>query len=262
VKVNCGAIPDNLLESELFGYEKGAFTGALDSGKKGQFEIAERGTLFLDEIEALPLHLQVKLLTAVQDLKIMRVGGTKTKRIKTRIIAASNKDLYHMVNKGAFREDLFYRLNVIPIYIPPLRERKEDVLPLVHFFLRKHNTIYGRNKRLSRPVIDCLIEYQWEGNVRELSNIIERLVVITPNEEMTLEDLPEKIRIFNRKKFVQSSFLVVSSLKEAVMEFESNLIRETITKYGNVRKAADFLKVDRSTITRKMKKHNAIKASG
>jgi PAS domain S-box-containing protein len=258
VVINCGAIPENLLESELFGYEKGAFTGASDSGKEGQFEVAEGGTLLLDEIEALPLNLQVKLLNTVQDLKITRIGGTKSKKIDARIIAASNQDLYKMVQKNNFREDLFYRLNVVPIHIPPLRERKDDILPLVHFFLQKHNAKYRKNKHISRPVIDCLTEYHWEGNIRELSNVIEQFVVISRNEEILLEDLPAKIRSFKSKDFARYPLSNDSSLKQAVRRFEFDLINEAISKYGSIRKAADFLKVDRTTITRKMKKHNSL----
>lgn len=254
VKINCGAIPENLLESELFGYEKGAFTGARESGKKGRFEQAEGGTIFLDEIEALSLNLQVKLLGAVQDLEIMSIGGSKPKKVNARIIAASNRDLYRMVQKNTFREDLFFRLNVVPVYIPPLRERKEDVMPLVNFFLQLHNHKYKKNKKLSRSVMDYLIEYRWDGNVRELRNLIEQLVVVTHENEIVPEDLPGYIRTSQITNLANYPFANISSLKQAVMEFESHLILEAINKYGNARRAANFLKVDPSTITRKMKK--------
>jgi len=254
VKIDCGAIPENLLESELFGYEKGAFTGARDQGKKGRLELAEGGTLFLDEIEALSLNLQVKLLSAVQDLEIMPIGGTNPKKINTRIIAASNRDLRQMVGENSFREDLFFRLNVVPVYIAPLRERKEDILPLVNAYLRKCNLKYERNKRFSRPVIDCLQEYQWTGNVRELANLVEQLVVVTYEEEVILDDLPRHIRTGVRADL--SSFYLQgnSSLKEAVLDFQSRLIKEAVEKFGSARKAAEFLKVDHSTVTRKMKR--------
>jgi len=260
MKINCGAIPENLLESELFGYEKGAFTGARDTGKKGRFELAEEGTVFLDEIEALSLNLQVKLLSAVQDLEIMPIGSSKPKKINTRIIAASNKDLYQMTQNNTFREDLFFRLNVVPIYIPPLRERKNDVLPLVNFFLQKHNARYKRNKYLNRQVIDYLLEYQWRGNVRELSNLIEHIVVVAHDDEIIPEDLPGYLRSSSRSNLHNFYLTSISSLKEAVMEFESHAIQEALKKYGSARKAANFLKVDPSTITRKMKRYNKIDA--
>jgi PAS domain S-box-containing protein len=254
VKIDCGAIPENLLESELFGYEKGAFTGARDQGKKGRFELAEGGTLFLDEIEALSLNLQVKLLSAVQDLEIVPIGGSNPKKINTRIIAASNRDLRLMVRDSAFREDLFFRLNVVPIYIAPLRERKEDILPLVNAYLRRYNVKYERNKRLSRPVIDCLQEYQWTGNVRELANLIEQLVVVTYEDEIIPNDLPRYIRSGSRADLSDFYLHNNSSLKDAVRDFQVRLIKEAIDKYGSARKAAQFLKVDHSTLTRKMKK--------
>ena len=250
VKIDCGAIPENLLESELFGYEKGAFTGARDQGKRGRFELAEGGTLFLDEIETLSLNLQVKLLSAVQDLEIVPIGGSNPKKINTRIIAASNKDLRRMVRDNAFREDFFFRLNVVPIYIAPLRERKEDILPLVNAYLQKYNTKYERGKRLSRPVIDCLQEYQWTGNVRELANLIEQLVVVTYEDEIIPEDLPRHIRSGARTNLSDFHLQNNSSLKEAVLDFQAHLIQEAINKYGSARKAAQFLKVDPSTLTR------------
>ena len=254
VKIDCGAIPENLLESELFGYEKGAFTGARDQGKKGRLELAEGGTLFLDEIEALSLNLQVKLLSAVQDLEIMPIGGTNPKKINTRIIAASNRDLRQMVGENSFREDLFFRLNVVPVYIAPLRERKEDILPLVNTYLRKCNLKYERNKRFSRPVIDCLQEYQWTGNVRELANLVEQLVVVTYEEEVILDDLPRHIRSGVRADLSGFYLQGNSSLKDAVLDFQSRLIKEAVEKFGSARKAAEFLKVDHSTVTRKMKR--------
>ena len=253
MKINCGAIPETLLESELFGYEKGAFTGAREDGKKGLFELSEGGTLFLDEIDALPLNLQAKLLHALQDYEITRIGGMKPKRIDTRIIAASNCDLEQMVQDGTFRKDLFFRLNVISIYIPPLRERKEDILPLLNFFLQKYKTKYKKSIRLSRQVIDYLMEYQWSGNVRELSNLIERLVVLV-DDEVLPEDLPPYLKF--SKGIVSTGFNIsnISSLKEAVLEFEKTLIKEAINEYGSARKAAKYLNVDPSTLTRKLKR--------
>jgi transcriptional regulator with PAS, ATPase and Fis domain len=254
VKIDCGAIPENLLESELFGYEKGAFTGARDQGKRGRFELAEGGSLFLDEIEALSMNLQVKLLSAVQDLEIVPIGGSNPKKINTRIIAASNKDLRRMVRDNTFREDLFFRLNVVPIYIAPLRERKEDILPLVNTYLQKYNAKYERNKRLSRPVMDCLREYQWTGNVRELANLIEQLVVVTYEDEIMPEDLPRDVRSAARTNLSDFHLHNNSSLKEAVLDFQARLIQEAINKYGSARKAAHFLKVNPSTLTRKIRR--------
>ena len=191
--INCGAIPDNLLESELFGYKAGAFTGASQAGKKGLFEMAEKGTVLLNEIDTLSLRLQAKLLSAVQDLEILPVGSVKPKKVNIRIIAASNRNLSEMVKDHTFREDLFFRLNVVSIYIPPLRERKDDILPLVNYYLQKCCSKYGRHTWLSRAVIEELLRYQWSGNVRELSHLIERLVVMTRGEEIVMEDLPPHI---------------------------------------------------------------------
>ena len=171
LQINCGAIPENLIESELFGYEKGAFTGADAKGRKGLFEAANGGTVFLDEIGDLPLHMQVKLLRVLQQRRIVRVGGTETVNLDVRIIAATNKDLKQMVNEGRFREDLYYRLNVVPIEIPPLRDRKEDILPLVNHFLTVANRKYHTNKSIYSDTIDVLESYSWPGNVRELENL-------------------------------------------------------------------------------------------
>jgi len=257
MKINCGAIPEHLLESELFGYERGAFTGASQAGKKGLFELADDGTLFLDEIEALSLNLQSKLLSAVQDLEIMRVGGTKFKRISTRIIAASNCDLYQMVRNKTFREDLFFRLNVVTIYVPPLKERKDDILPLVIYFLEKYNSKFGTAKRLSRPAIDCMTQYPWPGNVRQLSNVIERLVITSKADDVLLDDLPGEVQTF-RTTVGDVDISGNTSLKHAVDQFEYRFIREAVQKYGSAKKAAAFLKVDPATICRKMQRHHLI----
>ncbi len=257
MKINCGTIPENLLESELFGYEGGAFTGASQSGKKGLFELAENGTLFLDEIEALSLNLQAKLLSVLQDLEIMRVGGVKSKKINTRIIAASNRDLYEMVKDKTFREDLFFRLNVVPIYVPALRKRKDDILPLVNHYLEKYNTKYKTTKRLSRSVIDCLIEYPWFGNVRELSNVIERLVVTSRANDLVLDDLPPEMQTF-RGNVPDLDISRIKSLKQAVGQFEYHLIQEAVRLCGNAKKAATFLKIDPATVTRKVQRYDLL----
>ncbi len=254
VKINCGAIPDHLLESELFGYERGAFTGASQTGKQGLFELADHGTLFLDEIEALSLNLQAKLLSVVQDLEVLPVGATVSKKIDTRIITASNLDLKKMVEAKTFREDLFFRLNVVPIQVPPLRDRKDDIVPLIIYFLNRYSRKYGRSKRFSRPAIDCLIQYHWPGNIRELGNVIERLVVTSKADDIVLDDLPLEV-MTSQAALPNLDISSASSLKQAVEEFEYRFIEEAIQRYGNAKKAAEVLKVDPATVSRKIQRH-------
>lgn len=182
VRINCGAIPENLIESELFGYEKGAFTGADKNGKAGLFEIADNSTLFLDEIGELPLNMQVKLLRVLQEREVTRIGGTQPKPVNVRIITATNKDLRELVNQGEFREDLYYRLYVIPFSIPPLRERKEDIFPLAIYFLEQFKKMYDIKKSFTPEAIEVLETYAWPGNVRELQNIVERLTLLGEGE--------------------------------------------------------------------------------
>jgi transcriptional regulator with PAS, ATPase and Fis domain len=256
IQINCGAIPENLLESELFGYEPGAFTGASKEGKLGMFELAENGTLFLDEIGELPLNLQVKLLRVLQEREIVRVGGIKPKKINVRIIAATNKDLEKMVEKGMFREDLYYRLNVVRIKIPPLRERKTDIPPLIQHFLRKFNEKYEMNKKISPEVIERLIAYDWPGNVRELENLIERLVVIVIEDIIELKHLPDYLQASINSDHFQVSVSGIIPLKKASEDLEKQLISKALQKYGSTRKAAQILEVDQATIVRKAKKYN------
>ncbi|WP_259455851.1 sigma 54-interacting transcriptional regulator [Bacillus sp. PK3_68] len=189
VRVNCGAIPEQLIESELFGYEKGAFTGADPKGRAGYFERANQGSIFLDEVSELPLNMQVKLLRVIQEREVTRVGGTKTISLDTRIIAATNKDLWELVQAGKFREDLYYRLHVIPIRIPPLRERKEDIIPLSLYFLKHFNHLYNKDKSLSTEALEIFESHQWLGNVRELQNMIERLVVTSQDDFIHADDV-------------------------------------------------------------------------
>lgn len=189
IKVNCGAIPENLIESELFGYEGGAFTGANKNGKIGLFELANKGTLFLDEIGELPKDMQVKLLRVLQEQEILRVGGTKPVKIDVRIIAATNRNLEEMVKDGTFREDLYYRLTVFPISIPPLRMRKKDIIPLALSFLEKLNQKYQLKKYFTDLSMQLLHEYDWPGNIRELKNIVERAIIISPSDAIKPEDL-------------------------------------------------------------------------
>ena len=190
IKVNCAAIPPNLLESELFGYEKGAFTGADSRGKPGLFEQADGGTIFLDEIGDMPLDLQVKLLRVLQEFEITRIGGRKSIKINVRVVSATNKNLEQLVNEGSFRQDLFYRLNIIPITIPPLRERLEDIAPLAFHFMQKTNKKYGLTKRFADDTIHLFEDYEWPGNIREMENLIERLAVTIDHDDIQWTDLP------------------------------------------------------------------------
>lgn len=251
IKVNCGAIPSELLESELFGYESGAFTGASNHGKVGLFELADKGTIFLDEIGELPLTLQVKLLRVLQEGEIQRVGGTKPKKIDIRIITATNRNLKQMVDDGEFREDLYYRLNVIPIKIPPLRERKDDVLPMTQMFLEEMNKKYSLNKKIDYDLINFFLTYNWPGNIRELSNLIERLVVTTPDDLISLDSLPAEYMAKNNEEAVQ-----LVTLKDAVEEAERKVLTLAAEKYANTYEIAKVLDTSQPTIVRKLKKYN------
>ena len=254
LQINCGAIPENLIESELFGYEKGAFTGADAKGRKGLFEAANGGTVFLDEIGDLPLHMQVKLLRVLQQKRIVRVGGTETVNLDVRIIAATNKDLKQMVKEGRFREDLYYRLNVVPIKIPPLRDRKEDILPLVNHFLTVANRKYHTNKSIYSDTIDVLENYSWPGNVRELENLMENLVITTPGDIIRRENLSERLK-FSTEDHGFTEDTEVITLKETVERAEYMAIQKAIRQCGSIRKAAVALGVDPSTIVRKQQNY-------
>lgn len=259
VKVNCGAIPENLLESELFGYERGAFTGAKKEGNAGKFEEAHLGTILLDEIGDIPLHLQVKLLRVLQDKEIIRIGSSKARKIDTRVIAATNKDLYKMVLEGSFREDLYYRLNVIPLKIPPLRERREDIMPLIYFFKKKFEQKYKLKRDCSSEVVRIFMSYDWPGNVRELKNVIERIYVISdPHEMITPEMLIRDYLNINRQKHMTGAVSVhsITSLDAAVEEVERQLITMALSRFRTLKQVASVLKVDESTISRKIKKLN------
>lgn len=266
IKVNCGAIPENLIESELFGYESGAFTGANKNGKVGLFELANNGTLFLDEIGELPKDMQVKLLRALQEQEIMRVGGTKPVKINVRIIAATNRNLEEMVKDGTFREDLYYRLTVFPIVIPPLRMRKKDIIPLALFFLKKLNQKYQLKKFFTDTSIRLLQSYDWPGNIRELKNIVERAIIISPEEAINPEDLhihssSKPIVIIKEQKSNLHSFDATPkteitfpvNLKSIVEKLEANYIDKAYESFGNVRDAAKNLGLTPSTFVRKRK---------
>ncbi len=254
VNVNCGAIPEALLESELFGYEHGAFTGSKRQGKIGLFQLAQHGTIFLDEIGEMPLNLQVKLLHVIQDKEIKMVGGIKSISIDVRIIAATNRDLMAMVREKKFREDLFYRLNVVPIHILPLRERTEDIIPLTRYFLEKYNKKFGMEKRIDPNTMALLIKYPWPGNVRELENIIERLMIIAGGDTILPQNLPE----YFADQVNSSTEIAISammSLKDATEELEKQILANAVKKYKTTREIAKALKVSQPTIVRKMGKY-------
>ncbi len=255
VTINCGAIPPNLLESELFGYEAGAFTGAKREGKPGMIEVASSGTLFLDEISDLPLDLQVKLLQVIQERRLTRVGGIHPIEVDIRIIAATNRDLAKMVERREFRADLFYRLNVVPIVIPPLRSRRDDIIPLIYHFLAKHNNTHRYSKTISRGTREVLTQYSWPGNVRELENLIERLVVTVEGDEIGVEDLPQCVR--ERDANCNSKVTVegVIPLREAVEEVERQLIKQAKEEHETTYEIAEALGVNQSTVVRKLKKY-------
>lgn len=255
LQINCGAIPENLLESELFGYEGGAFTGAKTGGKIGYFEISNGGTLLLDEIGELPLNLQVKLLRAIQERQILRIGGTTPYKFDVRIICATNRNLGEMVQDGLFRADLFYRLNVVPINIPPLRKRVEDIIPLAIHFLEKLNSKYKTNKRFEPEVLIAFERYNWPGNVRELENLVERLVILNDDEIIGLHHLP-----FSGDSLEDSSLnievLNPIPLRKAAEILETKLVEKALLIFGSTRKAAKILGVSHPTIIRKAQKYN------
>jgi len=255
IKVDCGSIPSSLFESELFGYEGGAFTGAERKGKTGMLELADRGTIFFDEIGELPLDLQVKLLRFMQDKEIVRVGGKKTVPVDTRIIAATNKDLTSMVDSGEFRKDLYYRINVIPLVIPPLRDRKDDIFVLLTFFLDKFNRQFGINKELDTETLEVLEEYSWPGNVRELENLTERLMVLSRGEKIRVSDLP---RVMQREPYVRNLFshgFSGATYRSIMASVEKKLLIDTMEKSGTIKEMARILGLDKSSISRKLKKH-------
>lgn len=250
IKVNCAAIPEHLLESELFGYVKGAFTGANANGKVGMFELANNGTLFLDEIGELPLDFQAKLLRALQQKEITRIGDTKSIKLDIRIIAATNRNLSEMVQNGTFRGDLYYRLYIFPIAIPALRERVEDIPTLIQHFLTIFNRKYSKNIILAQDTIDGLCRYQWPGNIRELENLIERWVVIY--EPYTTIRWDMVIGYFSEfSEETQHSHFEGHTLKELVSEYEKEILEWGYQKYGSTRALAKALGVDHSTIVRK-----------
>jgi len=258
IRVDCVGIPDSLIESELFGYVKGAFTGARPEGKAGLFELANKGTLFLDEIGEIPLNIQSKLLRFLEKHEVNRVGGIEVREIDVRIIAATNMNIEEMVSNKRFRADLYYRLNVVPIVIPPLSARRDDILSLLFYYLEKFNQKYQKEKTFSPAVIDLLCDFDFPGNVRELSNLIERMVVTTEKSCMELSDLPQGI-IKRIHQSDQNNYEIYEdlSLKEASEKFERIMIDRAIKKYGSQRKVSTILRVDQATISRKLNKRQS-----
>ncbi|MDL2314521.1 sigma 54-interacting transcriptional regulator, partial [Desulfovibrio sp. OttesenSCG-928-C14] len=237
--------------SELFGYEKGSFTGAV-KGKIGIFEAAEGGTVLLDEIGELPQHLQVKLLGVLQERMIRRVGGVRDFQVNVRIIAATNRDLPDMVLQGAFRRDLFYRLNILPIEIPPLRQRPHDLVQMIENFLAKHCQAHSARKTFSEKAYKCLMNYSWPGNARELDNTIERLVLLAPDEVIGVNHLPKEI-VGEAKPFSEHSSL--PSYGEYLSQTEKALLAEAKRRFGTTRKIARALSISGPTVSRKLKKY-------
>ncbi len=267
IKVNCAAIPKDLVESELFGYEKGAFTGAVGS-KPGRFELADGGTLFLDEIGEVPVEIQVKLLRALQESEFERVGGIKTLHVDVRLITATNRDLKALIAEGRFREDLFYRLNVVPIALPPLRERKEDIPLLVQHFIEKYDRRLGKKvERMEDEAMQLLLGYSWPGNIRELENLMERSVLFAEGPAILASSLPDSLR--ERAAGAAVPIAAVgplgaiaapsgASMKEIVRQAQADLERELITRAldetgGNVTRAAKRLQISRKSLQIKMK---------
>jgi two-component system NtrC family response regulator len=256
VAVNCAAIPETLLESELFGHEKGAFTGAVSS-RKGRFELADGGTLFLDEVGEMSLGLQVKLLRVLQEMEFERVGGTKTIKVDVRILAASNRDLKEEVKEGRFREDLYYRLNVIHIKIPALRERLDDLPLLVEHFLNKFRHPDEPPKRLSQEVWKVFYSYPWPGNIRELENVLERAVVLSNGEQITLSDIPEEIKGSKAPLELNSLIPPPMPLPQLLDKIEEELVKWALKRCNNVQAhAANLLGITKSLMQHKLKKYN------
>jgi two-component system response regulator AtoC len=259
VPVNCGAIPENLLESELFGHAKGAFTDAIRT-KRGLFEEADGGTLFLDEIGELPAQLQVKLLRVLQEGEIRRIGESKPIQVDTRIVAATVKDLTKEVNEGRFRDDLYYRLHVLPIHIPPLRERKEDIPLLISHFIKKYSQSMNKNVIEADPkALETLMNYKWHGNVRELENTIERAIVLTDRNNIELENLPLEIQEFQEEVPLSTLSEEEYSIKKASKFLETNLIKKALKKTkGNHTHAARLLEISHRALLYKIKEYGIV----
>ena len=254
--VNCAAIPENLLESELFGYTGGSFTGAKRNGSMGKFEAANHGTLFLDEIGELPLFAQAKLLRVLQEKEVTRVGGNAPIPIDVRVITATNRNLEQMVQDGQFREDLYYRLNILNINVPPLRDRKSDIPILIRHFLDKLSQTHGIAKELSKSAEDVLIDYDWPGNIRELSNIIERIYYMSDSNTIELHDIPSQI-IKGHVNIKAKNSAENNSLDTMLSYLERDIVMETLKKTNyNISQTASQLQIPRSRLYRILKRHN------
>ncbi len=261
IKINCSAIAENLMESELFGYEKGAFTGAVSS-KAGRFELAHKGTLFLDEVGEVPKDMQAKLLRVIQDQEFERVGGLQTIKVDVRLITATNRNLMQDVKDGRFREDLYYRLNVLPIHVPPLRERPEDIPPLTAFFLQKFNKKLDRNVRRLDPAVEELFStYDWPGNIRELENLTERLVLMTQGETIRLGDVPQELVAAAAASAALKAAAQKKPFKDVIREKTEEVERQMIIRVleeceGNISKAARQLGLSRKGLHLKLARYN------
>ncbi len=254
--VNCGAIPENLIESELFGYVGGAFTSARKEGKIGKLELANEGTIFLDEIAELPFNLQVKLLHVIQEGIINRIGGTKDIRLNLRFIAATNRNIQSLVEEGKFREDLYFRLNVIPLNVPPLRERREDIKPLVEQIIDELSKRYGQHKYFSAEAYKCLENYHWPGNVRELQNLVERMMIVIDSDEIGINNLPRHLLEPCTETTNKSiNYTTLQPLKNAREEMERQIFSEALRTYHTTYEIAKILEIDQSTVVRKLQKY-------
>jgi TyrR family helix-turn-helix protein len=259
IKINCGAIPESLVEAELFGYEKGAFTGANTGGKPGQFELANEGILFLDEVAELPLSAQVKLLRFLEDGGITRLGATEERKVDVRVLAATHRDLDDMVEKGTFRLDLYYRLNVIPIHVPALRERRDCLVPLIRHYIDHFSLLNNESRRLSRAAIDALCNYSFPGNVRELMNICERLVVMSETEVIDMVDLPGQVAGSVKTRLPEEmDWPETVTLQEALETVERNILTKARERYRSQSRIAEVLGVNQSTIARKLKRYGLL----
>ncbi|SMC68752.1 sigma-54 interaction domain-containing protein [Papillibacter cinnamivorans] len=269
VAINCSALPESLLEAELFGYESGAFTGSLATGKEGLIEQANGGTLFLDEINSMPLALQSKLLRVLECHKIRRLGALQERFVDFRLLAATNIDLFECVSSSTFRADLYYRLSVIPLILPPLRDRREDIVPLTNLFLDQFCQKYGRTKVLSRNAFDQLEQYCWPGNVRELKNVIERLLLTTSIDTIEVRQIPENILNGTMSSAIHTDICSYGkwdslyeddsaefSLNEYIESCEKKVLADALRRCGSTYKAAKLLKIDQSTVARKKQKYH------
>lgn len=260
VKINCSAIAPNLLESELFGYEAGAFTGALSKGKPGLFEVANKGTILLDEIGDMPIELQAKLLRVIQGREFYRIGGLEPLKCDVRVIASTNKDLEKLIEKGEFRQDLYYRLNVISIHIPSLRERKEDIKPLLLHFSYYYNKKYSTNKQFSNELVQILQEYHWPGNIRELQNVVERLILLCLEDVLQPEHLHSKYKLSGVAAASENDIQInrIMPMQEAISTVEKLLVTKAMSICKSTRKAADLLGVSQSTVMRKLRDNGIV----